>query len=73
MAPSGPKLTASMPGAIFVLYWERPLAMFHMRSMSSLAVLSASRPVGCTDSPVTSFLQTLTSVADALPRIDRVA
>lgn len=57
MSPLGLKLTASVPGGIFVLYWLRPLDMFHILSMSSRAVLKANRPFGCTERLVTSFLQ----------------
>lgn len=71
--PSGLKLTASVPGAILVLYCDLPLAMFHMRSMSSLDVLRASRPVGCTDKPVTSFLHSISTCHTAhLPDITLV-
>lgn len=67
MAASGLKRTASVPGGILVLYWERPLAMFHMRSMSSRAVLNARRPLGCTHRPVTSFLQWQTTHLRSFP------
>ncbi len=54
--PLGLKSTASAQSLRLVLYWQRPLTRFHIRSMQSRPVLSARRPLGCTAKPHTSFL-----------------